>query len=138
MCSFIISVQLGGKNGHASSVPALIAIWAHPKTSNDSGCIHFNLIILLQQICHRDLKLENTLLDGSSAPRLKICDFGYSKVITIISAGVDVSITLQLLSFLLAIAVICIAFATKVNCRNTGLYCSRGFIKKGIRWQGEF
>ncbi|KAK9990294.1 hypothetical protein SO802_025279 [Lithocarpus litseifolius] len=31
------------------------------------------------QICHRDLKLENTLLDGSSSPRLKICDFGYSK-----------------------------------------------------------
>lgn len=31
------------------------------------------------QICHRDLKLENTLLDGSAAPRLKICDFGYSK-----------------------------------------------------------
>ncbi|KAI8540831.1 hypothetical protein RHMOL_Rhmol08G0015400 [Rhododendron molle] len=32
-----------------------------------------------EQICHRDLKLENTLLHGSSAPRLKICDFGYSK-----------------------------------------------------------
>ncbi|KAK1406273.1 hypothetical protein QVD17_41565 [Tagetes erecta] len=31
------------------------------------------------QICHRDLKIENTLLDGSPAPRLKICDFGYSK-----------------------------------------------------------
>ncbi|KAJ7002668.1 hypothetical protein D5086_006037 [Populus alba] len=31
------------------------------------------------QICHRDLKLENTLLDGSPAPQLKICDFGYSK-----------------------------------------------------------
>ncbi|KAK3003824.1 hypothetical protein RJ639_018103 [Escallonia herrerae] len=31
------------------------------------------------QVCHRDLKLENTLLDGSFAPRLKICDFGYSK-----------------------------------------------------------
>jgi len=30
-------------------------------------------------ICHRDLKLENTLLDGSPAPRVKICDFGYSK-----------------------------------------------------------
>jgi len=30
-------------------------------------------------ICHRDLKLENTLLDDSPAPRLKICDFGYSK-----------------------------------------------------------
>lgn len=35
----------------------------------------------MQQICHRDLKLENTLLDGSPAPRLKICDFGYSKVV---------------------------------------------------------
>ncbi|CAN6288688.1 unnamed protein product [Urochloa humidicola] len=31
------------------------------------------------QVCHRDLKLENTLLDGNTAPRLKICDFGYSK-----------------------------------------------------------
>ncbi|XP_074263065.1 serine/threonine-protein kinase SAPK2-like isoform X2 [Silene latifolia] len=31
------------------------------------------------QICHRDLKLENTLLDGNSVPRVKICDFGYSK-----------------------------------------------------------
>ncbi|XP_065882047.1 serine/threonine-protein kinase SAPK1-like [Euphorbia lathyris] len=30
------------------------------------------------QICYRDLKLENTLLDGSTAPRVKICDFGYS------------------------------------------------------------
>nr|GEU65500.1 serine/threonine-protein kinase SAPK3-like [Tanacetum cinerariifolium] len=28
---------------------------------------------------NRDLKLENTLLDGSPTPRLKICDFGYSK-----------------------------------------------------------
>ncbi|KAF3337701.1 serine/threonine-protein kinase SAPK7-like protein [Carex littledalei] len=31
------------------------------------------------KICHRDLKLENTLLDGSPAPHLRICDFGYSK-----------------------------------------------------------
>lgn len=30
----------------------------------------------LQGVCHRDLKLENTLLDGRPAPRLKICDFG--------------------------------------------------------------
>lgn len=30
-----------------------------------------------QQICHRDLKLENTLLDQHDC--LKICDFGYSK-----------------------------------------------------------
>ncbi|XP_061343949.1 serine/threonine-protein kinase SAPK3-like [Gastrolobium bilobum] len=31
------------------------------------------------QICHRDLKLENILLDGNPAPQLKICDFGFSK-----------------------------------------------------------
>ncbi|KAL0291634.1 UNVERIFIED_CONTAM: Serine/threonine-protein kinase SAPK2 [Sesamum calycinum] len=37
------------------------------------------LIIKRSKFCHRDLKLENTLLDGSTAPRLKICDFGYSK-----------------------------------------------------------
>lgn len=37
-------------------------------------------MLFLKQICHRDLKLENTLLDGSTAPRVKICDFGYSKV----------------------------------------------------------
>jgi len=35
---------------------------------------------ILQGVCHRDLKLENTLLDHQPAPRLKICDFGYSKV----------------------------------------------------------
>ncbi|GKV21258.1 hypothetical protein SLEP1_g31254 [Rubroshorea leprosula] len=37
------------------------------------------LHLSMKQVCHRDLKLENTLLDGSPAPRLKICDFGYSK-----------------------------------------------------------
>eukprot|EP01024_Parvocaulis_polyphysoides_P030264 TRINITY_DN27493_c1_g1_i1.p1 TRINITY_DN27493_c1_g1~~TRINITY_DN27493_c1_g1_i1.p1 ORF type:complete len:230 (+),score=33.54 TRINITY_DN27493_c1_g1_i1:178-867(+) len=30
-------------------------------------------------VCHRDLKLENTLLTEDAAPVLKICDFGYSK-----------------------------------------------------------
>ena len=38
---------------------------------------------MLQGVCHRDLKLENTLLDGRTAPRLKICDFGYSKVVSL-------------------------------------------------------
>ncbi len=33
----------------------------------------------LQGIVNRDIKLENTLLDGSRRPLLKICDFGYSK-----------------------------------------------------------
>uniref|UniRef100_A0A5B6ZY27 non-specific serine/threonine protein kinase n=1 Tax=Davidia involucrata TaxID=16924 RepID=A0A5B6ZY27_DAVIN len=53
--------------------------------SEDEGRFFFQQLISgvsychSMQICHRDLKLENTLLDGSSAPRLKICDFGYSK-----------------------------------------------------------
>ncbi len=29
---------------------------------------------------NRDIKLENTLLDSSPRPLVKICDFGYSKV----------------------------------------------------------
>ena len=30
--------------------------------------------------CSRDIKLENTLLDGAQPqPNVKICDFGYSK-----------------------------------------------------------
>ncbi|KAJ9567758.1 hypothetical protein OSB04_003724 [Centaurea solstitialis] len=36
-------------------------------------------LVGFQEVCHRDLKLENTLLDGNTAPRVKICDFGYSK-----------------------------------------------------------
>ncbi|KAK1313224.1 Serine/threonine-protein kinase SAPK2 [Acorus calamus] len=46
---------------------------------NHRSLNHPNIVRFKEQICHRDLKLENTLLDGSTAPRLKICDFGYSK-----------------------------------------------------------
>ncbi|CAI9283002.1 unnamed protein product [Lactuca saligna] len=52
------------------------------------------------QVCHRDLKLENTLLDGSPAPRLKICDFGLLKVFGV-------------------------AFTTKIYCRYTSIYRTR-------------
>lgn len=30
-------------------------------------------------VVNRDIKLENTLLNGDRRPLLKICDFGYSK-----------------------------------------------------------
>lgn len=30
-------------------------------------------------VVSRDIKLENTLLDGNRRPLVKICDFGYSK-----------------------------------------------------------
>merc|ERR1711977_403803 len=31
------------------------------------------------RVMHRDLKLDNTLLDGSEPPMIKICDFGFAK-----------------------------------------------------------
>lgn len=40
---------------------------------------HADTVMHVQGVCHRDLKLDNTLLDGSTPPRLKICDFGFSK-----------------------------------------------------------
>lgn len=53
--------------------------------SEDESRWFFQQLILGLDYCHkmgvvnRDIKLENTLLDGSSRPLLKICDFGYSK-----------------------------------------------------------
>ncbi len=35
---------------------------------------------MLQGVANRDIKLENTLLEGTARPIIKICDFGYSKV----------------------------------------------------------
>ncbi|GJM96727.1 hypothetical protein PR202_ga13590 [Eleusine coracana subsp. coracana] len=47
---------------------------------------------LFERICKNvrfsEDELENTLLDGSDAPRLKICDFGYSKIADVWSCGV--------------------------------------------------
>jgi serine/threonine-protein kinase SRK2 len=63
-----------------SIVIIFVLIKTDARSSSDAS---MNLFCDVQQICHRDLKLENTLLDGSPAPRLKICDFGYSKVIII-------------------------------------------------------
>lgn len=59
----------------------------------------FLCCFLVKQVCHRDLKLENTLLDGSPAPRLKICDFGYSKVLLVFLFLISRVLALQYLSF---------------------------------------
>jgi hypothetical protein len=40
--------------------------------------LHTHLPLCLLH-CHRDLKLDNTLLDDSSPPILKLCDFGFAK-----------------------------------------------------------
>jgi serine/threonine protein kinase len=35
----------------------------------------------VQGVANRDVKLENTLLVSSARPLIKLCDFGYSKVL---------------------------------------------------------
>ena len=44
-------------------------------------CLQSHAAAVVQGVASRDIKLENTLLDGSPRPLLKICDFGYSKVL---------------------------------------------------------
>ena len=36
----------------------------------------------LHCVAHRDLKLDNTLLDDSNPPVIKLCDFGFAKTWT--------------------------------------------------------
>ena len=49
------------------------------------ACAHHTHCTLRAQYCHthcvahRDLKLDNTLLDNSNPPIIKICDFGFAK-----------------------------------------------------------
>ncbi|TYG43877.1 hypothetical protein ES288_D11G053900v1 [Gossypium darwinii] len=70
---------------YASGVELFGRICAAGRFNEDEARFFFQQLLSgvsychAMQVCHRDLKLENTLLDGSPAPRLKICDFGYSK-----------------------------------------------------------
>ncbi len=46
-----------------------------------SHSLSMRLAVLYSQgVVNRDIKLENTLLDNSPRPLVKVCDFGYSKV----------------------------------------------------------
>ncbi len=53
--------------------------------SEDNARWFFQQIVLAIDYCHRmgvanrDIKLENTLLDGSVRPLVKLADFGFSK-----------------------------------------------------------
>ncbi|MEW5300496.1 MAG: hypothetical protein WDW36_003426 [Sanguina aurantia] len=51
----------------------------------DEARFYFKQLIMAVEYCHRnnvahrDLKLDNTLLDEHTPPRLKLCDFGFAK-----------------------------------------------------------
>lgn len=86
----------------------------------------------MQQICHRDLKLENTLLDDSPSPCLKICDFGYSKVgmINFVHLKPEPLINSG------SLAVVGFPFSTQIDCWDTRLHRARGPLEKRVRWKG--
>ncbi|KAJ9525705.1 hypothetical protein QJQ45_003475 [Haematococcus lacustris] len=70
---FLTTSHLGIVMEYASGGELFDRITRAKRFSEDEARYFF------QGVCHRDLKLENTLLDGRHAPRVKICDFGYSK-----------------------------------------------------------
>lgn len=82
---FLTSTHLGIAMEYASGGELFDRIVKAGRFSEDEARYFFQQLISgvewchREGVCHRDLKLENTLLDGRPAPRLKICDFGYSK-----------------------------------------------------------
>lgn len=82
---FLTSTHLGIAMEYASGGELFDRIVRANRFSEDEARYFFQQLISgvawchREGVCHRDLKLENTLLDGRPAPRLKICDFGYSK-----------------------------------------------------------
>ena len=50
--------------------------------ASDGHSMRGHILHLQAAVYHRDLKLENALIhiSAGSAPYLKICDFGFSKV----------------------------------------------------------
>ena len=51
----------------------------HPVLSSVAPQLPKKKTYLQMGVVNRDIKLENTLLNGDRRPLLKICDFGYSK-----------------------------------------------------------
>ncbi|GAA0162443.1 non-receptor serine/threonine protein kinase [Lithospermum erythrorhizon] len=82
---FLTSTQLAIVMEYAAGGELFAKICSAGRFSEDEARFFFQQLISgvsychSMEICHRDLKLENTLLDGSPSPRVKICDFGYSK-----------------------------------------------------------
>lgn len=82
---FLTTTHLGISMEYASGGELFDRIVKAGRFSEDEARYFFQQLISgvewchREGVCHRDLKLENTLLDGRPAPRLKICDFGYSK-----------------------------------------------------------
>ncbi|GJR06053.1 LL-diaminopimelate aminotransferase, chloroplastic [Tanacetum coccineum] len=66
--TFILCSSLGMSPSYAKGE----TLWIPLAKSNDDDAIM--TYVVLQQVCHHDLKLENTLIDGIPAPLLKICD----------------------------------------------------------------
>jgi serine/threonine protein kinase len=62
------------QNTHTNNPPPPTTTHKKPKTPQKTHTQQNK-----QGVVNRDIKLENTLLDSSPRPLVKICDFGYSK-----------------------------------------------------------
>ena len=78
--NFVVDVSLLKSLGLESMLDFFDCFWHAPL---DSKQFEPTLLLLCPEACcvpcFRDLKLDNTLLDGNSPRRVKLCDFGFAK-----------------------------------------------------------
>lgn len=94
---FFPELLLYGNCKAQHSAVAVCQAPANSRSTNSSHTVSQQTVDASPQgVANRDIKLENTLLDGSPRPLLKICDFGYSKVcgllakpLTMVGPGID-------------------------------------------------
>jgi serine/threonine protein kinase len=70
----------GQQQAPGSSLQAATDRHHAPRVPDSTATVLLAVCCCLQGVVNRDIKLENTLLDSSPRPLVKICDFGYSKV----------------------------------------------------------
>lgn len=81
----VMEVATGGTLSHHLGERAARRLPDHLHTTEDEAHYYFKQIVQALQfchsnlVCHRDIKLDNALLDGSNPPRIKLCDFGFAK-----------------------------------------------------------
>jgi serine/threonine protein kinase len=73
---------------HTDDVPQASILRYHYQHSCCALLIALLITLLSAAVCppsppsftpHRDLKMDNTLLDDNDPPRIKLCDFGFAK-----------------------------------------------------------
>ncbi|KAI7844120.1 hypothetical protein COHA_002258 [Chlorella ohadii] len=83
--AFLTSTHLGIAMEFASGGDLFDLVSRYKRLTEDEARVCFQQLVCgaawchSQAVYHRDIKLENTLLEQEGSLRLKLCDFGYSK-----------------------------------------------------------